>query len=299
MTRGITVVATMTSMMESAGSAVLPANVFQAQVVGWCIEWLQACFLVLDDIMDESITRRGQPCWYKLPEVGKMAINDGLILETCIYLLLGKHLKSHPAYHRLVHLFHEVSMQTEMGQLLDMTTEAPGGGLDFSRFTIERYKLIVKYKTAFYSFYLPVAAGLILAGLEQEEAALEEARGICLALGEYFQIQDDVLDCFGKPEDIGKVGTDIQDKKCSWLVVTALGKCSPAQLQVLKDNYGAHDDAKVEAVKGLYRELGLEADFAAYEDRSYKELVAAMEEVRHVPKSVFQGLLAKIYKRTK
>ena len=31
----------------------------------------------------------------------------------------------------------QVSMQTEMGQLLDMTTEAPGGGLDFSRFTIE------------------------------------------------------------------------------------------------------------------------------------------------------------------
>lgn len=33
--------------------------------VGWCIEWMQAYFLVADDIMDESITRRGQPCWYK------------------------------------------------------------------------------------------------------------------------------------------------------------------------------------------------------------------------------------------
>jgi hypothetical protein len=32
MTRGITVVATMSSVMESAGSAILPANVFQAQV---------------------------------------------------------------------------------------------------------------------------------------------------------------------------------------------------------------------------------------------------------------------------
>ena len=32
MTRGITVVATMSSVMESAGSAVLPANLFQAQV---------------------------------------------------------------------------------------------------------------------------------------------------------------------------------------------------------------------------------------------------------------------------
>jgi len=38
---------------------------FLAMAVGWCIEWLQAYFLVADDIMDESITRRGQPCWYK------------------------------------------------------------------------------------------------------------------------------------------------------------------------------------------------------------------------------------------
>ena len=48
---------------------VSPDEVFKANALGWCIEWLQAYFLVADDMMDNSVTRRGQPCWYRNPKV--------------------------------------------------------------------------------------------------------------------------------------------------------------------------------------------------------------------------------------
>ncbi len=100
---------------------------FLAATLGWCIELvrqsrrvhtssrtdgvtqLQAMFLVSDDIMDSSITRRGQPCWYKVPHVGSIAINDAFILESSIYFLLKKYFRSAPYYVDLLELFHEVS----------------------------------------------------------------------------------------------------------------------------------------------------------------------------------------------
>ena len=73
--RGLAVV---DGMRALAGENTVPDDLmFKAQVVGWCIEWLQAAFLIWDDIMDESVTRRGQPCWYKQPDVKMNAINDG------------------------------------------------------------------------------------------------------------------------------------------------------------------------------------------------------------------------------
>ncbi|XP_031693436.1 farnesyl pyrophosphate synthase isoform X1 [Oncorhynchus kisutch] len=268
----------------------------RALLVGWCIELLQAFFLVADDIMDASVTRRGQPCWYKRERVGLDAINDSFLLEGSIYRLLRRHCRAQPYYVHLLELFTETSFQTELGQALDLMT-APPGQIDLNRFTMERYKAIVKYKTAFYSFYLPVAAAMYMAGIDSEEEH-NNAKHILLEMGEFFQIQDDYLDCYGDPAVTGKIGTDIQDNKCGWLVVTALGVMTPEQRAELESCYGRHDS--VEKVKALYNTLQMPTLYHQYEDDSYQRLQKLIaRHAQNLPHAVFLNFAKKIYKRNK
>lgn len=300
--RGLTVLQVQRTLIQSSADRELtPTEVARASVLGWAIEFLQAFFLVADDVMDDSQTRRNQPCWYKRSEVGNIAINDSFLLESFVFFMIDTHFKMEDYHPQLIHLFHQVVLQTEIGQLLDLTSQKMVEGkpqVDLDRFTIDRYQKIVKYKTAFYTFYLPVAIGMITSGVEDTKA-FDVAKKICCTMGEYFQIQDDYLDCFGDPEVIGKVGTDIQDNKCSWLVVQALNRATPSQRTVIEQNYGVWDDAKVLKIKAIYRDLNMPDVFTKYEEESYKAIQEELDSVTQLPRDVFELLLKKIYKRSK
>ncbi|AEO62873.1 ebb022f8-3d67-42dd-86aa-e6c8968d09ea [Thermothielavioides terrestris] len=273
---------------------------FKAATLGWMTELLQAFFLVSDDIMDGSITRRGKPCWYRHEGVGMIAINDAFMIETAIYTLLKKYFRDHPRYIDLVELFHEVSFQTEIGQLCDLIT-APEDAVNLDNFSMEKYRFIVIYKTAYYSFYLPVALALYLLDIATPKN-LKQAEAILIPLGEYFQVQDDYLDNFGLPEHIGKIGTDIMDNKCSWLINQALAIVTPEQRRLLEENYGRKDKEKEAVVKKLYDELKLEQRYQAYEEKvvgEIREQIARIDESEGLKKGVFEAFLAKIYKRSK
>jgi farnesyl diphosphate synthase len=252
---------------------------------------------VWDDIMDESVTRRGQPCWYKSDGVDMNAINDGLVLECQIYSMLKKHCKSLPCYADLLEMFHDVTHQTAHGQLIDLIT-APIGVVDLSKYTEEAYMRIVTYKTAFYTFYLPAASAMRLCGVT-DPAAYEKCDEICRLLGQFFQIQDDYLDCYGDPAVIGKIGTDIMDNKCGWLVVQALKKCTAEQRKIIEDNYGKKDAECEKRVKALYVDLGMEAVYQQYEEDAHGKLKGIIEGQDMLPAELFGAMLAKIYKRTK
>ena len=67
----------------------------------------------------------------------------------------------------------------------------------------------------------------------------------------------------------------------------------------MQENYGKDDEAAVESIKALYRDLRLERVFEEYEHDSYQKLTAEISRQQQLPEGVFSLLLNKIYKRSK
>ncbi|XP_046999558.1 farnesyl pyrophosphate synthase-like [Schistocerca americana] len=272
-------------------------NVFLAHVMGWCVEMLQAFFIVLDDIMDKSATRRGRTCWYLHDDVGLSAVNDGLLLESGIYELLRRYFQDKSYYIEILNLFHDVTFKTTVGQSLDLLTSQAGKNPDYTKFTMDQYNAVVKYKTAYYSFYLPVALAMYMAGLKKPEAH-NQAKAVLLEMGHFFQVQDDYLDCFGDSDVTGKVGSDIATGKCSWLAVTALQRANHQQQIVFKECYATDDEEKIAVIKELYDQLKLKSVFAEYEEQTYNFIHRNIQQLSHgLPHHLFISFLKKIYRR--
>ena len=106
------------------------------------------------------------------------------------------------------------------------------------------------------------------------------------------------MDCFGNPEITGKIGTDIQDCKCSWIFVTALERATPAQRQILLENYGIDQEGKIKLIKELYIEMKIPEIYKEYEQNTYIKILNEICSLdSSLPKKYFSSMLDKIYRR--
>jgi len=108
------------------------------------------------------------------------------------------------------------------------------------------------------------------------------------------------LDCFGDEKIIGKVGTDIQDHKCSWLIVQALLRATAAQRAIIESCYGRKDSGSVKNIKELYIKLGLKDVYAQQEQQSFHTIVSTAKAHNHlIPATIFFHILDMIHQRQK
>ncbi|VDL93438.1 unnamed protein product [Schistocephalus solidus] len=277
-----------------------------ANLVGWCIEMIQAGFLVHDDLIDNSPMRRGRTSWPELQKeagLGLISINDGLHLVLCaqqlLFSVLGETAASREICFQLVKLFGDCAHFTCLGQALDVlassatqtvrspeiseteaVTPAKVAKLRTRRLsgiTKERFAAIAKWKTSYYSFVLPVTAGMLLVSISytagvNDEKLLENAKTILLRIGEYFQAQDDFLDVFGDSAVTGK------------------------------ENYGRSDATAVAAVKDVFVELDLPAVYAEFETTIRNEildLIVRFSSPDGLPGDFFRSVLDLLHRRPK
>jgi farnesyl diphosphate synthase len=299
MIRGNTVINTLLSIRPKATSS----DLVSAHGVAWSLETLQGSFVIADDIMDKSETRRNKLCWYLRPEVGILATNDVLSLLTAGYEILDLFVSDRDCYPQVVRLINKLNRLTILGECMDIQFNSnPGQRPDLSSFTWENYKNILHHKTGFYTFVIPVQLGYTLAGIDDEEI-FQKSERILLDFAVFYQIQDDYLDAFGDPEKSGKIGRDIEEGKLCWPILFALEKCSPAQKEFLVNNYGKDDPTVTAKVKKLYADLGIHEEYKKLEAKERDRLLQGVDKLcdEHpvIPHAVFKGIIDKLFGRNR
>lgn len=210
------------------------------------LEFLQACALIHDDVMDGSDTRRGMPSahhrfamlhrgseWLGSPEafgVGAAILLGDLCLSWADELLLTSGVPAEHLY-AAKRVYDEMRTELMAGQYLDLLEQARGGG------SVERAMRVVRFKSAKYTIERPLHMGAALAGAD--DVITEAYSGYGLPLGEAFQLRDDVLGVFGDPGETGKpAGDDLREGKRTVLIATAMARATPAQAAAIRRHLG-------------------------------------------------------------
>ena len=226
-----------------AGCRLVGGNEQDALPFAEVIEVFHNFTLLHDDVMDRADVRRGMPTVHvKWNDNTAILSGDQMLIEA--YHLL----ENVPAQHlpQLLRLFTKTATEICEGQQYDVDFEQRDD------VQIADYIEMIRLKT---SVLLAAAlqGGAIIGGATAAEQQALYDYGIHLGLA--FQIQDDLLDCFGDPQTFGKaIGGDISCNKKTYLLLSALQQADASQRSELQRwiSQTTPSAEKIEAMKELF-----------------------------------------------
>lgn len=208
-------------------------------------ELLHTALLIQDDIMDNDMVRRGKPT------VFAKSINDGINIDAknsreygnaiaiCIsniaifmaYECIGNITKATSIHKILQASAHEIQ-KVGFAQIADVHY-----GQTDTEPTEDEILNIYRFKTARYTFSLPLKLGGMLADFDY--TTLSKLENFGEELGISFQIKDDELGIYGDEKITGKpIGTDIRENKKTLLRLALYTAADAETKKILNKLYG-------------------------------------------------------------
>ena len=204
--------------------------------------------LAHDDIMDNSMLRRGKKT------INSKWDNNTGILSGDVMLIISYEFLNQYQDSKYIHLSKKL---TEISRLV---CEGQQADMDFASkkdITENEYFEMIKNKTA-----VLIGCSFMFGGIVAEATDLNTnlLYKIGLNLGIAFQLEDDLLDCFGDQEKFGKkIGGDIIEKKKTLLYLFTNSKLESEKKLEFENIFNSNeieDSKKINSIKSFYETSG-------------------------------------------
>lgn len=253
------------------------------------VEMVSAALLIHDDLIDRDELRRGHPTFVKqyqaLTAEQNYASSDhmGLSLALCagdVGLMWGFMLVNQlelPAEQKtpMLQLFTHEYCGVGLGEMLDVQQASSPRAV-----TEKDILTLYRYKTARYTFTLPMLLGAYAAKASPEVLTLIET--LSETLGILFQIKDDELGLFGSEAETGKLAiSDVREGKKTLYYHYVFQLASAQVQQRLKLLFGKPDltESELEEVRTAVRHSGTQRLVESYLEKYQKEVATLITQL--------------------
>jgi geranylgeranyl diphosphate synthase, type I len=276
------------SGLVALGSQIRGTSPSRAAIqAGAAVELIQAALLIHDDIIDRDEVRRGRPSLHfqyglqgkRLDVTEPLHFGEGMgiCLADIAFFLAFELLSTLPAPLEvragILSLWSDELCLVGLAQMQDLyygQAFPPVKAADITRLYL--------YKTARYSFSLPLLTGAKLAGASRRAQAGLDRLGD--RLGILFQLKDDDLGLYGSEKELGKsIGSDIRECKQTLLSHRLFQKARPADRKRLSAIYGNAriTPAMVGEVRAMAETYGVRRELQAKMRRIRGQVLAQIE----------------------
>ncbi|MBI2183755.1 MAG: polyprenyl synthetase family protein [Thaumarchaeota archaeon] len=262
-----------------AAAASVGGDYDNAVNTGAAIEFLHNAFLIKDDIVDQSLYRRGDLTLNRKYGLALAAnAGDAVKILSMSPLIDNLSVIGVRKSLQIILEIQEMAGRSVEGQIMELTYVRKNR-VDL---TSRDYFRICENKTCWYTVITPCRTGLIIGSDHASPEQLDSFTRFALNLGLAFQITDDTLNLTASQKLYGKeINGDILEGKRTLILIHLLNSCTPEERKRMRRILGTSRDSKTDADVEYVRELM----------QKYSSLEYARKVARRLAKKARETLL--------